>query len=100
MLGCLVTAPCSACVLPRPALPFPTTGGHEQAVAVQSKQPAGKKKTMASWADSDTESDVDNAAPPPRKLDAFGESESDSESESEEEEESEVCVFVCVCFLH
>lgn len=41
---------------------------------------------MASWADSDTESDVENAGPPPRKLDAFGESESESESESEDEE--------------
>lgn len=42
---------------------------------------------MTSWADSDTESDVDNAGAPPKKLDAFGESESESESESEEESE-------------
>lgn len=48
---------------------------------------------MASWADSDTESDVDDAPPPPKKLDAFGESESESESESEEEDESEVSRF-------
>lgn len=50
----------------------------------------GKKKSMTSWADSDTESDVEAAAPPQKKLDAFGEEESESESESESEEESEV----------
>lgn len=45
-----------------------------------------------SWADSDTESDADNAAPPPKKLDAFGESESDSEDEVDDEEPNDSAV--------
>lgn len=68
---------------------------------------SSKKKGMTSWADSDTESDVENAAPPERKLDAFGESESesDSESASESEDEDEVrsrdrsaCMGLCLFF--
>ncbi|CAN0431149.1 unnamed protein product, partial [Ectocarpus fasciculatus] len=60
----------------------------KQAVAAVGSKSSGKK-AMTSWADSDTESDVDNAGPPPKKLDAFGESESESESESEDESEDD-----------
>lgn len=70
--------------------------------AVRSQAPAPKqvaggggsggtrRKGLTSWADSDTESDVDRAPPPEKKVDAFGEEESDSDSEEEEEEGSEV----------
>lgn len=67
----------------------------------------GTKKAVASWADSDTESEAGTAAPPPKKRDAFGESESESESESEaEHQDSEVrgwhvqplfCSHVVIC---
>lgn len=56
----------------------------------------GKKKTGTCWADSDTESDAEEAAPPEKKRDAFGDSESESESESEAEDgegDSEVTFF-------
>ncbi|CBJ28242.1 hypothetical protein Esi_0097_0008 [Ectocarpus siliculosus] len=65
-----------------------TPGSSRKAVAAVGTKSSGKKG-MTSWADSDTESDVDNAGPPPKKLDAFGESESESESESEDESEDD-----------
>lgn len=58
------------------------------------KASTGGKKSGTCWADSDTESDAEQAAPPEKKRDPFGDSESESESESEAEDgegDSEVC---------